>query len=59
MPAAKSAVMARLDQAIYERGKNFNCLLDGRLKPGHDNEANGSYFHTRDGGGELLNLLRL
>jgi hypothetical protein len=38
---------------------NFSCLLDGWVKPGHDNEAHGSYFHTRDGGDKLLNLLRL
>jgi hypothetical protein len=32
-----SAVMAALDAAIHEKERAFNRLLDGRVKPGHDN----------------------
>jgi hypothetical protein len=31
--------MARLDRAIHESGKNLSSLLDGRVKPGHDNRS--------------------
>jgi hypothetical protein len=36
--------MARLDRAIHE---NFNVLVDGRVKPGHDNEGSRRFLHTR------------
>jgi hypothetical protein len=36
---ANSTVMARLDRAIHERCKIFSSLMDGRVKPGHDNRA--------------------
>jgi hypothetical protein len=49
MTAANPAVMARPDWAIHERGKEFCCLLDGRVEPGHDNE----------GGGKLPDVLML
>src|SRR5262249_2088606 len=37
--AANSTVIARLGRAIHERYKNVNSLLDGRVKPGHDNRS--------------------
>jgi hypothetical protein len=40
-----SAVMAALDAAIHEKHRTFNMLLDGRVKPGHDNgRSHYSYF---------------
>jgi hypothetical protein len=32
-----SVVMAALDAAIHEKHCSFNGLLDGPVKPGHDN----------------------
>ena len=49
-PAANSAVMARLDRAIHERDKNFSKLLDGRVKPGHDNGSRGNFFTRSQAG---------
>ena len=36
--------MARLDRAIHERDRDFNALLDGRVKPGHDNRGGDNFF---------------
>jgi hypothetical protein len=34
---ASAAVMARLDRAIHDKTKALSVLLDGWVKPGHDN----------------------
>jgi hypothetical protein len=42
--AANSGVMARLDQAIHAKMQDFSMLVDGRVKPGHDNRGSSDFF---------------
>jgi hypothetical protein len=45
-----SVVMAALDAAIHEKHNTFNILLDGRVKPGHDNGRSRYFIHSLEGG---------
>jgi hypothetical protein len=42
--------MARLDWAIHEGHEVAGSLLDGRVKPGHDNQAAATSYILQRGG---------
>jgi hypothetical protein len=42
--------MAALDAVIHEKCDTFNMLLDGRVKPGHDNGRSRYFIHSLESG---------
>jgi hypothetical protein len=46
--------MAALDAAIHEKHRSCNMLLDGRVKPGHDNGRPCYFSHMLEGANPSL-----
>jgi hypothetical protein len=38
--------MGKVDAAIHAKHRTFNWLLDGRVKPGHDNGRSRYFIHS-------------